>query len=110
MLGFTGMKTETDEKDWQQSSVQTDNADLLCPMAQRLQGALTEIMNRIVDHPAYSDLTEEQEMDVGGDTAELSYLARVAREALGHRCANQVSAECPVCGSKKPVNPISAVA
>ena len=35
------------------------------------------------DLAANNDLTEEEEMETGGDTAELSYLARVADAALG---------------------------
>jgi hypothetical protein len=31
----------------------------------------------------YAALTPEEELEVGGDTAELSYLARIADEALG---------------------------
>ena len=48
-----------------------------------LRAALTELRDRIKGHPAYADLTEEQEIQEGGDTAELSYLARVADDALG---------------------------
>ena len=47
-----------------------------------LAEALVELSDRIRGHPAYADLTEDQEMRVGGDTAELSYLARVADAAL----------------------------
>ena len=50
--------------------------------APTLREALTELRNRIKCHPAYADLTEAQEESVGGDTAEFSYLARVADEAL----------------------------
>jgi uncharacterized metal-binding protein YceD (DUF177 family) len=49
----------------------------------RLRAALTEIRNRIKTHPAYAELTEAEEERIGGDTAEFSYLARVADEALG---------------------------
>ena len=49
---------------------------------ERLREALTELRDRIKDHPAYADLTEEEEIETGGDTAELSYLARVADSAL----------------------------
>lgn len=49
---------------------------------ERLREALTELRDRIIDHPAYADLTEAQELEDGGDTAELSYLARVANMAL----------------------------
>jgi hypothetical protein len=51
---------------------------------EKMRDALTELRDRIVGHPAYSDLTEAEEQDIGGDTAELSYLARVANAALGH--------------------------
>ena len=47
-----------------------------------LLAALTEIADRIEGHPAYASLTEDEEQDIGGDTAELSYLARTAREAI----------------------------
>ncbi len=48
-----------------------------------LREALKELRDRIKDHPAYAALTQAEELDVGGDTAELSYLARVADAALG---------------------------
>lgn len=48
-----------------------------------LRAALTELRDRIKAHPAYADLTEAEEIETGGDTAELSYLARVADAALG---------------------------
>lgn len=48
----------------------------------KLRDALTELRDRIKGHPAYASLTEEEEGEVGGDTAELSYLARVADAAL----------------------------
>lgn len=48
----------------------------------RLRSALVELRDRIIDHPAYEDMTEDEEIAVGGDSAELSYLARVANEAL----------------------------
>ena len=51
--------------------------------AESLRAALTELRDRIKAHPAYENLTEDEECEVGGDTAELSYLARVADEALG---------------------------
>ena len=44
--------------------------------------ALREMAERIEDHPAYEALTEEEEDLTGGDTAELSYLARVGRTAI----------------------------
>ena len=47
-----------------------------------LRAALSEIRNRIVDHPLYSPLTEDEEDEVGGEAAELSYLVRVADAAL----------------------------
>jgi hypothetical protein len=43
---------------------------------------LAEIRDRLSGHPAYQAMTEEEEMDIGGDTAELSYLVRIADEAL----------------------------
>lgn len=49
----------------------------------RMRAALIEIRDRLRGHPAYADLSEDEEMDIGGDTAELSYLARVAAEAVG---------------------------
>ena len=50
--------------------------------AARLREALTELRDRIKGHPAYAELTEDEELDVGGETAELSYLARVADAAM----------------------------
>lgn len=47
-----------------------------------LRAALSEIRDRLVDHPLYSPLTEDEEEDIGGDAAEFSYLVRVADAAL----------------------------
>ena len=60
------------------------NADVLRVLAQRdeLLAALVEINERIKDHPAYAELTMEQEIEEGGDTAEFSYLSRLAKAAI----------------------------
>lgn len=58
------------------------SVSLLVAQRDELLEALTEIKNRIEDHPMYAPLTMEEECEVGGDTAELSYLVRVADEAL----------------------------
>ncbi len=58
-----------------------DNEEML-GRVDKLRSALTELRDRIMGHPAYANLTEDEECDVGGDTAELSYLARVANAAL----------------------------
>ena len=47
-----------------------------------LLAALEEIATRIKDHPAYAQLTEDEELTIGGDTAEFSYLARLADSAI----------------------------
>ena len=51
--------------------------------ASMLRDALTDLRDRIRAHPAYADLTEGEEIDMGGDTAELSYIARMADAAIG---------------------------
>lgn len=48
----------------------------------KLRAALTEVRDRLKGHPMYADLSEEQENNLGGDTAEFSYLVRVLNEAL----------------------------
>jgi hypothetical protein len=48
----------------------------------KLREALTELRDRIKSHPLYAELTESDENDMGGETAELSYMARVADKAL----------------------------
>jgi hypothetical protein len=48
-----------------------------------LRSALQEIRDRIKNHPMYANLVEAEEMEIGGDTAEFSYLVRLANEALG---------------------------
>lgn len=48
----------------------------------QLRKAATEVLDRLRGHPAYADLTEAEEIEVGGDTAELSYLARVLDAAM----------------------------
>ena len=55
--------------------------------AERLRETLTELRDRIKRHPAYENLTEEEEIATGGDTAELSYLARVADASLAAKDA-----------------------
>jgi len=54
-----------------------------------MRDALTELRDRLRDHPAYADLTEDEEMDIGGDTAELSYLVRVAGKVLCARTGEE---------------------
>jgi hypothetical protein len=54
----------------------------LIAAAPDLLEALKDIYARLTEHPAYADLTEDEEEDIGGDTAELSYLARMARTAI----------------------------
>jgi len=44
--------------------------------------ALSEIVERIKGHPAYEELSEYEECEVGGDTAEFSYLGRIGDAAL----------------------------
>jgi len=56
-----------------------------------MRDALTDLRDRIKDHPAYAELTEDEEMDIGGDTAELSYLVRVANDALDYSVDNAIS-------------------
>ena len=51
-------------------------------LIERLSEALTELRDRLAEHPAYADLTEDEECDTGGDTAEFSYLVRTANAAL----------------------------
>jgi hypothetical protein len=57
----------------------------------KLRDSLIELRDRLRDHPAYADLTEDEEMDIGGDTAELSYLVRVANYALDYSVDNALS-------------------
>ena len=57
------------------------NAKLIAAAPVLLE-ALREMTERIEDHPAYQALTEGEEDLTGGDTAELSYLARVGRTAI----------------------------
>ena len=61
---------------------EVDMDDYIAEIA-RLREALTAVSERIKLHPAYADLTEDEESATGGDTAELSYLARVADAGLG---------------------------
>ena len=56
-----------------------------------MRDSLIELRDRLRDHPAYADLTEDEEMDIGGDTAELSYLVRVANYALDYSVDNALS-------------------
>ena len=63
--------------------LRNDSNDEAADEIERLRAALVELRERIKGHPAYADLTEDEETDIGGDTAELSYLARLADMALG---------------------------
>lgn len=63
---------------WQQIEA---NARVAAAAPDLLQ-ALKDIHARLTEHPAYAELTEDEEEDIGGDTAELSYLARMARTAI----------------------------
>lgn len=65
--------------------VQLNSSTLIAAEArmEELHSALKEMRDRIKNHPVYADLTEDEEQDIGGDTAELSFLARVADAALG---------------------------
>lgn len=49
---------------------------------QQLKECLEEVRDVLTDHGAYADLTEEEEIDEGGDTATFSYLVRTINEAL----------------------------
>lgn len=62
---------------WPSSGRDAARADV-----ERLLYALKEIRRRIKSHPVYEELTLDEEIEVGGDTAEFSYLARVADEAI----------------------------
>ena len=66
--------------------------DILRQHIEDLRSALTELRDRIKSHPAYADLTVDEEIEIGGDTAEFSYLARVADDALGAQLINQPDA------------------
>lgn len=51
--------------------------------------ALRKMTERIEGHPAYETMTEEEENLTGGDTAELSYLARIGRAAIAKATGEQ---------------------
>ena len=82
--GFTSAPSDWDSGDVVISPEQLERFAALVAAAEResLRAALSEIRDRLVDHPSYQALTEEQEEEIGGDTAELSYLVRVADAAI----------------------------
>lgn len=43
---------------------------------------LKDVRTRIANHPAYGELTEEEENSIGGDAAELSYIVRMIDKTL----------------------------
>lgn len=47
-----------------------------------LKTVLEEVRDRLREHPEYAELTEAEEEDVGGDTAEFSYLVRTINKVL----------------------------
>lgn len=55
----------------------------MTPKEQELRNALIDIRTHLKSRPDYEALTEDQEIEVGGDTAEFSYLVRIADAALG---------------------------
>ena len=59
------------------------------PVNVRLLEALKTLRDALRDHPEYAQLSEEQEEETGGDTAEFSYLVRVADEAIAAAEAQQ---------------------
>lgn len=59
------------------------------PVNARLLEALKTLRDALRDHPEYAQLSEEQEEETGGDTAEFSYLVRVADEAIAAAEAQQ---------------------
>ena len=79
---FAAATFETLGEDWNRSAWQA-GAAFERGLCAGVRTALEEIRDRIKDHPVYAELTEAEEMATGGDTAEFSYLVRVADEALG---------------------------
>ena len=65
----------------QEALALTSPQDALAPYLRCVE-ALEEVSARIKDHPAYAELTEHEEENIGGDTAEFSYLVRVCNTAL----------------------------
>ena len=59
-----------------------DAAIIIIEQSNELLAALEEITARIKDHPAYAELSQDEELSIGGDTAEFSYLARIADLAI----------------------------
>lgn len=49
---------------------------------EQLEECLEFVRDRLAGHPAYCELTEDEEEKEGGDTAELSFLVRIINEAL----------------------------
>jgi len=75
--------TEANIFEWGNASMDSANElRRLQAVNDDLLAALQEIVIRIKDHPAYAPLTESEEEVEGGDTAELSYLARVGDAAI----------------------------
>ena len=74
---------EAPDGEWVRLEDAAGSLRALADEVERLRAALTELRDRLKEHPAYAELTEEEEIDTGGDTAEFSYLARVADDALG---------------------------
>lgn len=52
------------------------------PVNETLLEVLKTVRNSLRDHPEYAQLSEEQEEEIGGDTAEFSYLVRVIDGAI----------------------------
>ncbi len=57
------------------------NDEAACEI-ERLRAALVCIRDTIKRHPIWMEITQEEEIEIGGDTAVFSYLSRVADEAL----------------------------
>ena len=64
------------------SSPENDIESAEAANSEKLREALKEIRSRLVENPMYAALTEDEELEIGGETGELSYLVRVADAAI----------------------------
>ena len=76
------LRMPIDEPDFLTLKQFVDRGRQAADRIESLKSVLIEVRDRLRAHPEYAELTEAEEEDVGGDTAEFSYLVRTISEVL----------------------------
>ena len=83
IISESGFVCRIDLRQQPSKEIAEANARLIAAAPELLK-ALIEILERLENHPSHpcDELTEEQECEIGGDTAEFSYLVRIGKQAI----------------------------